>query len=339
VAQAEAAALRLAPLRTALQAPGGSLLGQVLQILAVRAERHRPADQRLEGFHDREAEQQAEELSADRPVYLALEHVRLAQYIAWMQERLGADHAWVRTVMAGQPDAATAARHWLAGTVLTTVSQRRALLTLDDDALAQHPDRLVQLAQALHPDLHRLRHAWEAEVRQPRLAQAKALAQARWQVQGRSAPPDATGTLRLSFGRVAEQDLGGLRQPWLSTLGGLWARADGFGHQAPFDLAPRLAAARQRLDDRTPLNFISTPDIVGGNSGSPILNAAGEWVGVVFDGNLDSLASAYVFDEARTRTVSVHLEAIRLALREVYTARHLADEMGLKNRGLRQSRP
>ncbi len=339
VAQAEAAALRLAPQRAALQAPGGSLLGQVLQILAVRAERHRPADQRLEGFHDREAEQQAEELSADRPVYLALEQVRLAQHIAWMQSRLGAAHPWVRTALGGQPNAESAARHWLAGTGLTDLRQRRALLTLDDEALARHPDRLVQLALALHPDLHRLRHAWEAEVRQPRLAQAQALAQARWQVQGRSAPPDATGTLRLSFGRVAEQDLGGLRQPWFSTLGGLWARADGFGHQAPFDLAPRLAAARSRLDERTPLNFISTADIVGGNSGSPILNAAGEWVGVVFDGNLDSLASAYVFDEARTRTVSVHLEAIRLALREVYPARHLADEMGLRKSGLRQSRP
>jgi len=339
VAQAEAAALRLAPLRAALQAPGGSLLGQVLQILAVRAERHRPADQRLEGFHDREAEQQAEELSADRPVYLALEQVRLAQHIAWMQSRLGPAHPWVRTALGGQSTAEAAARHWLQSTVLTALSQRRGLLTLDDTALAQHPDRLVQLARALHPDLHRLRHEWEAEVRQPRLAQAQALAQARWQVQGRSAPPDATGTLRLSFGRVAEQDLGGLRQPWFSTLGGLWARADGFGHQAPFDLAPRLAAARQRLDDRTPLNFISTPDIVGGNSGSPILNAAGEWVGVVFDGNLDSLSSAYVFDEPRNRTVSVHLEAIRLALREVYPARHLAEEMGLPKSGLRQSRP
>lgn len=339
VAQAEAAALRLAPLRAALQAPGGSLLGQVLQILAVRAERHRPADQRLEGFHDREAEQQAEELSADRPVHLALEQVRLAQHIAWMQSRLGPDHPWVRTAMGGQPNPEAAARHWLQGTALTDWSQRRSLLTLDDEALAQHPDRLVQLARALHPDLHRLRHAWEAEVRQPRLAQAKALAQARWQVQGRSAPPDATGTLRLSFGRVAEQDLGGLRQPWFSTLGGLWARADGFDHRPPFDLAPRLKAARQRLDDRTPLNFISTADIVGGNSGSPILNAAGDWVGVVFDGNLDSLSSAYVFDEARTRTVSVHLEAIRLALREVYRASHLADEMGLGKSGLRQSHP
>jgi len=339
VAQAEAAAMRLAPLRTALQAPAGSLLGQVLQVLAVRAERHRPAEERLEGFHDREAEQQAEELGADRPVHLGVEQVRLTQYIAWMQARLGGEHPWVRTALAGQPDAAAAARHWLAGTALTDLAQRRALLTLDDDALARHPDRLVQLARALHPDLHRLRHEWETQVRQPRLAQARALAQARWQAQGRGAPPDATGTLRLSFGRVAEQDLGGLRQPWFSTVGGLWARADGFGHQAPFDLAPRLAAARPRLDDRTPLNFISTPDIVGGNSGSPILNAAGDWVGVVFDGNLDSLASAYVFDETRTRTVSVSLAAIRLALREVYPAQHLADEMGLGKSGLRQSRP
>lgn len=339
MAETEAAAARLAPWLSALLPPEGSVLDRVQRTLALRTERQRPVDERLDDFHEPDEEAETDRLSAEPPTALALEEWRLADHIGWMQARLGAEHPAVRIAMADQPDPGTAARHWLSGTALTMASHRRLLLKLDDDALAQHPDRLLRLALALHPELHRLRQAWESDVRLPRLAQAKALAQARWQSLGRGAPPDATGTLRLSFGRVSEQTLGGLRQPWFSTLGGLWARADGFHHQPPFDLAPRLAAARHRLDARTPLNFISTPDIVGGNSGSPILNAAGEWVGVVFDGNLDSLASAYGYDEARTRAVSVHLEAIRLALREVYPAQHLADEMGLRSTGLRQSRP
>jgi len=182
--------------------------------------------------------------------------------------------------------------------------------------------RLLPLRRAL---LLRLQVEHGDALREP----MRAVARARWQVLGSDEAPDATFSLRLSFGRAAEVSTAGMRHPWQTTLGGLFARADGFSGQRPFDLAPRVAAARARLDPRAPLNFVADADIVGGNSGSPVLDAQGRWTGLAFDGNLESLAGQYHFDGRANRMVALHPRAIQLALTRIYPARHLARELGL----------
>jgi Peptidase S46 len=261
-----------------------------------------------------------------------MEAAQLAAHLAHARQQLGLESAWVRAWPTGAksgPKSGTELERELTGWLRLTRLQQGAerLRLLEEAAPADEP--LLRLAAALVP-LHRaLAREQEHQVKQPLLGQTEALARARWRVLGDEEAPDATFTLRLSFGRIAEVTSAGLRHPWQTTFGGLFARSDAFAGQPPFQLSPRLAAARAQLDARAPLNFIATADIVGGNSGSPVLNAAGEWIGVAFDGNLDSLAGSYHFDEASNRMVVLHQRALQMALRQVYDAGHLAKELGL----------
>ena len=328
-ATAAKAQQRLAKERVAMAPPYGTLLSDALLLAGLQLEARRPDAERLEAYQAARAAELAEELKAERPIHPALEELRLAGFIERAQTQLGAADPWVRTLRAEQPDALSAARHWLQGSRMGEAAQRARWLALKDTEFDADSDPLLQLARQLHPLRRGVLEAMTREVLLPVRANADLLAQARWSVLGEGSPPDATGTLRLSFGRTAEVVSSGLRHPWFSTLDGLWARTDGFAGAAPFDLAPRLAALRRELPGTTPLNFICTADIIGGNSGSPAVNSAGDWVGVVFDGNLESLAGRFAFDERNNRAVVVHQAAIRLALRQLYPAKHLAEEMGI----------
>ncbi len=329
VAKAAAAQQRLARELVAMRPPSGTLLEDALALAGLQLEARRPEGQRLERFSAAAAREAAEALKAEHPLHPVLEELRLAGYIERSEQALGAADPWVRTLKAGQPDARSAARQWLAGTQIGSAAQRARWLALEPAAFDAVDDPMLQLGRQLHALRRGVLDAYAREVTQPVRTQADPLAQTRWSVLGDGSPPDATGTLRLSFGRVAEVALGGLRQPWFTTLDGLWARTDGFAGTSPFDLSPRLAALRRELPGATPLNFICTADIVGGNSGSPAVDSQGDWVGVVFDGNLDSLAGRFAFDERNNRAVVVHQAAIRLALRQLYSAKHLAEELGL----------
>lgn len=316
----------LEPLALERALPMDSLPAQVLQALMQLGEAERPVAQRLDAFSGVEAAQQSERLQAEWPVYPALEQHRLAAYLTSARERLGAQDPWVQALWQGAASAEQAATAALQGTGMLQAAQRRALLS---DPRSQAADPLVRWAQPLLPLLRATAQSLEREIQQPLAQQAQALAQARWAVDGRSSPPDATFTLRLSFGRLEDVRTAGLRHPPFTTFGGLWARADGFAQQPPFQLSPALQRARSRIDARTPLNFIASADIVGGNSGSPVLNARHEWVGVAFDGNLESLAGNFHYDATSNRMVVLHLRAIGVALRQVYPAAHLARELGL----------
>jgi len=153
------------------------------------------------------------------------------------------------------------------------------------------------------------------------------LGKARFLVYGKNAYPDATFTLRLSYGTVQGYPYNGtIAQPF-TTFYGLYDRAAGFGNKAPFDLTEKESAGRDKLDLATPLNFVCTGDIIGGNSGSPVVNREGDLVGLVFDGNIESLAGDYVYDAATNRTVAVHTAGMMEALRKLYGANALADEL------------
>ena len=137
----------------------------------------------------------------------------------------------------------------------------------------------------------------------------------------------STFTLRLSYGVVSGYPMNGTRAPYNTTLAGLYDRSAGFDDKAPFNLTARFKDRRSRLDLTTPLNFVSTNDIIGGNSGSPVVNRAGELVGLIFDGNIESLVGRYVYDQEKNRSVAVHSGAISYALRAIYDAGPLAAEI------------
>ncbi len=158
-------------------------------------------------------------------------------------------------------------------------------------------------------------------------AAGEKIGKARFAIYGKSTYPDATFTLRLSYGTVAGYPMNGTKAPPMTTFYGLYDRSYSFGLKPPFDLPKRLMEKRASIDLSTPLNFVSTCDIIGGNSGSPVINRGGEIVGLIFDGNIESLVGNYVYDEENNRAVAVHTAAMSEALRKIYDAGPLADEL------------
>ena len=172
-----------------------------------------------------------------------------------------------------------------------------------------------------------LARAQEEQIDTPIERAADQIARTRFALLGTSVAPDATGTLRLSYGKVAGYTAHGIATPYKTTLGGWFARADGFDNRPPFDLPPRVAQARKRIDDRVPLVFATTADIIGGNSGSPVVDRNGEWVGVIFDSNLEGLGASYAYSETVARAIAVDVRAILHALDQIYDAPNLAAEL------------
>jgi hypothetical protein len=210
---------------------------------------------------------------------------------------------------------------------LDQARERSALLAGGVAAIEASTDPLVRLARAVYPIRRELQKFEEEQIDTPIEQAAQRLGQARFAIHGKAVPPDATATLRLAYGRVAGYESHGISTPWKTTFGGLYARADGFDNKPPFDLAPQVQRARAGVDNRMPLNFVSTLDITGGNSGSPVVNQRGEWVGLIFDGNLEGLGGRYVYTDAQARSVSVDARAILHALERIYGAGKLAQEL------------
>jgi hypothetical protein len=194
-------------------------------------------------------------------------------------------------------------------------------------AIESSDDPLIALARTVDGPARKVRKAYEDKVEEPlRQAYAK-IAKARFAVEGESTYPDATFTLRLAFGQVKGYEAEGKKLPAWTTLGGTYEHAQEHGSVAPFELPESWLKNKGRLDPSTPFNFVSTADIIGGNSGSPVVNRAGEVVGLIFDGNIQSLVLDFVYTDKQARATSVHSSAIVEALRKVYDAGELADEL------------
>lgn len=290
------------------------------------AEVQKPDGERLEGYHEAQLRRQRFRLLSPAPVFPELEQFLLERSLRRLATDLEPGDPFLQAALAGRDPAARAAE-LIAGTRLADPAARQALIDGGPAAVASSNDPLVVLARELDP-LLREQEAWQREhVEGPARAGGELLGAARFAVFGRKAAPDATFTLRLSYGRVQGYPAGGTRVPAFTTFHGLVDRALSFGLQAPYDLPRRFRDRLDRLDLSTPLNFVSTCDITGGSSGSPVVDREGRLVGLVFDGNLESLAGNFVYDETANRAVSVHAAAIALALRDLYDAGHLLREM------------
>jgi hypothetical protein len=305
---------------------GSRLLGIAGQIVRYVAEVQKPNEQRLEEYIDSNLEVIKNRLYSPEPVYDDLEQATLASQLGLALEKLGRGHPFVKAAL-GDAAASDVAKAALAGTKLQDPAARKALVEGGFAAVAASTDSMIVLARRLDPPAREVRKFFEDEVEAKLTRAGEKVAQARFKVYGRSMPPDATFTLRLSYGTVAGYPAEGTQVAPFTTFYGMLDRSIGHAEQAPWALPPRWLEKKAALRLETPLNFTSTNDIIGGNSGSPVVDRKGEFVGIVFDGNIQSLAWDYFFTDEQARCVSVDARGILEALRSVYGADALVREL------------
>ena len=253
------------------------------------------------------------------------EKINLTDSLAFMVKYLGPDHAITKRIMLGKTVDARVTE--LLSTRITDPEIRTLLVAGGKATIDAASDPMIVLARSLEPDVQPLNDRYAKEVTAVQAAAYPKIGQAVFVVDGAKAYPDATGTLRLSYGTVKSyMENGKTVQPY-TVFGGLYERADQNQNKPPFDLAPRWADAKNSLDPKTPFDFVSTNDIVGGNSGSPVVNKKGEVVGLIFDGNIQSLPGYFIYQEDINRAVSVDSRAILEALRKVYKANAIVEEI------------
>lgn len=287
----------------------------------------KPDADRLPGYHDAQLESLRFQLLSPAPVYIAMEQALLAAVLDQAQHELGPNDAFVKAALNGAASPAQAAAAAFNGTKLTDPAVRKALLGGGETAVSASQDPLVAFARRVEPVLRETSEWVRNEVRSVESRAGEQLGQARFAIYGKTTYPDATFTLRLSYGTIKGYPMNGTIAPPKTTFYGLYNRSLGFDGKPPFELTERLVAGRASLNLATPLNFVNTCDIVGGNSGSPVINRNGELVGLIFDGNIESLAGAFVYDERDNRAVAVHPGGMMEALRKLYHADTLADEL------------
>ena len=212
-------------------------------------------------------------------------------------------------------------------TKLFDVEYRKQLVAGGKQAIDASEDPLIRMAARATPILWEMRVWKEKTVDAAEIAAGTLISQARFAVYGKSLYPDANFTLRLSYGKASGYEEGTTKVPYKTTYYGLYGRAADFDGQAPFDLPSKVAAAREKIDLETPINFVTTNDIIGGNSGSPVVNKEGELVGLIFDGNIQSLEGAYLYRDAQNRSIAVHSTGIMEALIKIYGMGDLAEEL------------
>jgi hypothetical protein len=286
----------------------------------------KPNPDRLREYRDSNLDSLKQQLFSPAPVYPALERRKLQASLTFLAERLGGDHPAVGAVLAGKNPAARATE-LIAGTKLFDVAERKRLFDGGQAAVAESRDPLIELAKVIDADARRLRKRFEEEVEEPERQAYAAIAKVRFAAFGKTVAPDATNTLRIAFGTVKGYEADGQPLPFHTTFGGAFERSDLLGGADPFALPPRWRDGKGKLDLATPFNFVSTADTIGGNSGSPVLNRAGELVGVNFDRNRPGLVRNFVYTDVQARHIAVHCRAVLEALTKLYDAGELVKEL------------
>ena len=309
------------------RAGGGSQLYDWAEALVRGAqERPKPNPDRLPEFGDARLGQVEQALFAERPTYPALDELQLGWWLAKTREILTADDPRVRGLL-GRESPEALAKRLARGTRLGDPAVRRRLWAGGLAAVQASDDPLIRYLLAIQPATREVRRNWEAEVQAPTDRAGEALAALRFRVYGAAVYPDATSTLRLTYGRAEGWTYDGRTVPYATTFAGLWDRATG---AAPFDLAPRLARVKERVPADTLLDFTASTDTIGGSSGSPAINAAGELIGANFDSTVLSQRNAYGYDRVVNRSVIVSATAITAALRHAYGQERLLAELGVR---------
>jgi Peptidase S46 len=300
-----------------------SLFGDAMALVRYPAEKAKPDEKRLPEYTDANFPSLKQSILADRPFYPELEKLTLTFSLTKLREILGPDDPFVRKVL-GKKSPEELAKELVDGSKLGDVAVRKALLEGGQGAVDASSDPMIAMARSVDPDFRAVRKDYEDNFAAPLNKAHSAIAKARFKIFGTSIYPDATFTMRISYGAVKgywQEDK--FIEP-ITWIGGLFGRATG---APPYQLPESWIAAKPVLNMDQPINFVTTNDIIGGNSGSPVINKAGEIVGLIFDGNIQSLGGDFGFDPAVNRAVAVNVGALREALTRVYHADRIAAEL------------
>jgi hypothetical protein len=288
-------------------------------------ERAKPNNERLREYSEANLESMQEDLVADNPSYPEYEIALLTDSLTFLASSLGHRNPLVRKVLDGKAPQARA-RELVKGTRLADAKVRKALWEGGRKAVDESKDPMIELARLVDADARAVRKIMETEDEVTRQAYGE-IAKVQFALDGTKTYPDATFTLRLSFGQVKGYEEDGKKVPFTTTFAGMYQRSAEHKNKGAFELPKRWLDRKKDLDLKTPFNFVCTVDIIGGNSGSPVINRNAEVVGLIFDGNIQSLAWDFLYDERQGRSVAVAAPGIIEALRKIYDANDLADEV------------
>ncbi len=325
IAEAQAGVANLAAKNRYYGFGGSQLLELAGTLVQYPGQMAMPDSMRLPAFRSNQLQRLRGQLTADRAFDLELDGLNLVAQLKAAQAELSEGDPFLTAVLNGRTPEETA-HSLLSGTRLGKASVRQSLLDGGIEAIEASTDPMIVAARQIAPLSAEVAERM-APLNATISANAELVGQAIFAAYGHSLPPDATFTLRITDGLVKRYPYNGTYAPYKTTLFGLYARAAEFDNEAPWQLAPLWAERRDQLDLSTPINFVSTNDIIGGNSGSPVVNQDAEVVGLVFDGNIQFLPNRFIFNSLVARTVSVHSAGIIEALRKVYDAGWIADEL------------
>jgi hypothetical protein len=312
-----------------LEARAGALsdlYSEAVEIVRAAQERTKPNADRLPEYQDSKLALLEKQLTDDKPVYPWLEEINIAYWLSKTREALTTDAPQVKALL-GKESPEQVAKRLVTGTKLGDPKVRAALFSGGIDAVRASLDPLIQYVLAHDAEARKIRDRYRFEVEAPVLAAQSKIAQARFAAYGTDLYPDATFTLRLSYGAVKGWTYQGVTVKPTTVFAGMYERATGAD---PFKLPPKVLAAEPKIDKAKVVDFVSNNDIIGGNSGSPILDAKGAVIGAVFDGNIHSLGGNFGFDETLNRSVSVSTMAVEEALTKIYPAPRLIAELHAK---------
>jgi hypothetical protein len=298
------------------------------QIVTYHIEVPKPNQQRYAEYRDQRLEALKNSLYSPAPIYVEMEEAALVDWLTEARKVLGPSDPFIKAAL-GDAEPAEVVRRAVRETKLIDPAARRALIEGPATAIASSTDPMITLARRVEPIVRELR-AWnEKNITDIETANGTKIAQARFAVYGKTIAPDANSQLRIEYGAVKGYEEDTTLVPYKTTFFGLYDRAFSFGEKSPFDLPESVKSRRDRVDLSTPLNFVYTADTIGGNSGSPVINRNGELVGLNFDSNLQKLSNRYWYIEEGegSRAVGVHSAGILEALRKVYDAGELANEL------------
>ncbi|MGQ2990880.1 S46 family peptidase [Brevundimonas sp.] len=305
---------------------GSTLYNYARAIVRASKERAKPVAERRAGYTDAALAQMARRLEQSAPIDAGLEELYLTHWMLKTREYLTVDNADVKAML-GKEAPADIADRLVAGTKLADPAERTRLFAMTPEQLAASGDPMIAFVLANDDAAQAIRTQWDAAVTAPTGKAAEKIAQARFAAYGTNQYPDATFSLRLSYGAVEGWTWRGVTVPPFTYMGGLYERATG---SEPFNAAQKFVEAEGRINKDVVYDFVSTNDIIGGNSGSPVINAKGEVIGAAFDGNIHSLGGSFGYDGTLNRTVTVSTAAITEALRNVYQQPRLLEELGVR---------